>query len=141
MCIRDRSYNDIQKLIWEKFLCNVTFSAPCTVFEKTVGELMDDPSAWPIALGAMYEAYKIGIAKKIDFSFNDPVEYVSKFGANLRNARPSMFLDHLANKRSEIMFINGRVPNLGREVGVPTPFNATLTALILNRENQFVDTI
>ena len=52
-----------------------------------------------------------------------------------------MFLDHLANKRSEIMFINGRVPNLGREVGVPTPFNATLTALILNRENQFVDMI
>ena len=136
-----QSYHDIQKLIWEKFLCNVTFSAPCTVFEKTVGELMDDPSAWPIALGAMYEAYKIGIAKKIDFSFNDPVEYVSKFGTNLRNARPSMFLDHLANKRSEIMFINGRVPSLGKEVGVPTPFNSTLTALILNRENQFVDTI
>ena len=136
-----KAFEDIEQLIWEKFICNVTFSAPCTVFEKTVGELMDDPSAWPIALGAMYEAYKIGIAKKIDFSFNDPVEYVSKFGANLRNARPSMFLDHLANKRSEIMFINGRVPNLGREVGVPTPFNATLTALILNRENQFVDTI
>ena len=102
---------------------------------------MDDPGAWPVALGAMYEAYKIGITKKIDFSFNDPVEYVSKFGTNLRNARPSMFLDHLANKRSEIMFINGRVPNLGREEGVHTTINATLNALILNRENHFVDTI
>ena len=100
---------------------------------------MDDPSAWPVALGAMYEAYKIGIAKNIDFSFDDPVEYVSSFGENLRNARPSMFLDHLANKRSEIMFINGKVPNLGREVGIPTPFNDTLTALVINKEKKFMD--
>ena len=134
-----QAYQDIQKLIWEKFLCNVTFSAPCTVFEKTVGELMDDPGAWSVALGAMYEAYKIGIAKNIDFSFDDPVEYVSSFGDNLRNARPSMFLDHLANKRSEIMFINGKVPNLGREVGIPTPFNDTLTALVINKEKKFMD--
>ena len=135
------AYEDIQKLIWEKFLCNVTFSAPCTVFEKTVGELMDDPLAWPVALGAMDEAYKIGTAKKINFSFNDPVQYVSKFGENLRNARPSMFLDHLAKKRSEIMFINGIVPNLGIEVGVSTPINSTLTALVLNRETQFTEII
>jgi 2-dehydropantoate 2-reductase len=134
-----QAYQDIQKLIWEKFLCNVTFSAPCTVFEKTLGELMDDTSAWPVALGAMYEAYKIGIAKKVDFSFDDPVEYVSKFGENLRNARPSMFLDHLANKRSEIMFINGKVPSLGREVGIPTPFNDTLAALVINKEKKFMD--
>ena len=60
-----QAYEDIQKLIWEKFLCNVTFSAPCTVFEKTVGELMDDPLAWPVALGAMDEAYKIGTAKRL----------------------------------------------------------------------------
>ena len=27
-----KGYEDIQQLIWEKFVCNVTFSAPCTVF-------------------------------------------------------------------------------------------------------------
>ena len=26
-------YNDIHQLIWEKFLCNVFLSAPCTAFE------------------------------------------------------------------------------------------------------------
>ena len=43
-------------------------------------------------------------------------------------------LDHLAKKRSEIMFINGIVPNIGIEVGVSTPINSTLTALVLNRK-------
>ena len=37
-------------------------------------------------------------------------------------------------ERSEIMFINGIVPNLGIEVGVSTPINSTLTALVLNRK-------
>ena len=52
-----------------------------------------------------------------------------------------MFLDHLAKKRSEIMFINGIVPNIGIEVGVSTPINSTLTALVLNRETQFREII
>ena len=62
---------------------------------------MDDPLAWPVALGAMDEAYKIGTAKKINFSFNDPVQYVSKFGENLRNARPSMFFGSSGKEKGQ----------------------------------------
>ncbi|GIT49070.1 MAG: hypothetical protein Ct9H300mP14_09980 [Gammaproteobacteria bacterium] len=39
-----KAFEDINQLIWEKFICNVTFSAPCTVFERTLGEIMSDPS-------------------------------------------------------------------------------------------------
>ena len=40
----------------EKFICNVTFSAPCTVFGGTIGEVMADPHAWKIALTCGLEA-------------------------------------------------------------------------------------
>jgi 2-dehydropantoate 2-reductase len=45
---RDAGFNveafaDIHRMIWEKFLCNVTLSAPCAVFDVTIGELMSNP--------------------------------------------------------------------------------------------------
>jgi 2-dehydropantoate 2-reductase len=51
-----RAFADINVMIWEKFLCNVTLSAPCAVFDVTVGELMADPEAWKVALGCTAEA-------------------------------------------------------------------------------------
>lgn len=132
-----KAFENITQLIWEKFLCNVTFSAPCTTFNVTVGELMDHPDRWPIALGAMREAYAIAQAKGVPLSFDDPVDYVTKFGAGMPNARPSMLLDHMAGRASELDAINGMVPVMGREMAIPTPYNDTLTALLRQRENAF----
>ena len=132
-----KAFENITQLIWEKFLCNVTFSAPCTTFNETVGELMADADHWAIALGAMNEAYEIACTKGIPLGFDDPVAYVTAFGAGMPHARPSMLLDHMTGRVSELDAINGIVPVLGREVGVATPFNDTLTAILRQREAQF----
>jgi len=132
-----RAFEDINQLIWEKFLCNVTFSAACTVFNCTVGELMNNPAHWEIALGAMQEAYSIGIAKNIAFSFDDPKAYVTAFGSKMPDARPSMLLDHLAHRPSELSAINGQVPVMGQVMGIATPYNEGLTAVVSEREACF----
>ncbi|MDH5797356.1 MAG: 2-dehydropantoate 2-reductase, partial [Paracoccaceae bacterium] len=132
-----RAFENITQLIWEKFLCNVTFSAPCTVFNETVGELMADPDHWAIALGAMTEAHKIAQAKNIPLGFDDPVAYVTAFGEGMPKARPSMLLDHMAGRVSELDAINGIIPVLGREVGLPTPYNDMLAAILRQRERGF----
>lgn len=132
-----RAYDDIRQLIWEKFICNVTFSAPCTVFGMTVGELMAHPERWAIALGAMQEAYALSRAKGINLSFDDPVAYVTAFGARMPDARPSMLLDHMARRPSELDAINGQVPVLGRAHCIPTPFNDVLVAVLRQREAEF----
>ncbi|MDU8925930.1 2-dehydropantoate 2-reductase [Alisedimentitalea sp. MJ-SS2] len=132
-----RAFDNITQLIWEKFLCNVTFSAPCTVFNETVGELMANPEHWAIALGAMREAHAIAVAKGIPLGFDDPVAYVTAFGSGMPKARPSMLLDHMAGRVSELDAINGIVPVLGREAGVKTPYNDTLSAVLRQRESLF----
>ncbi len=132
-----KAFEDINQLIWEKFLCNVTFSAPCTVFDCTIGELMANPAWWEIASGCTLEAHACGVAKNIAFSFDDPVAYVTAFGANMPDARPSMQLDHMAERRSEIDAINGMVPVLGRALGIATPYNETLSAIVRRREEAF----
>ena len=132
-----RAFADVTVMIWEKFLCNVTLSAPCATFDVTVGELMADADAWKVALGCTAEAYRLGLAKGVQFPFDDPLQYVSDFAATIPNASPSMRLDHLAGRRSEVDAINGQVVELSRELGLPAPYNETLCALLRRREALF----
>ena len=131
------AFADINQLIWEKYICNVMLSAPCTVYDCTVGELFADPDRRETAINAMLEAYEIGMAKGVAFSFDDPVAYATAFAEGIPHASPSMRLDHQARRRSEIDAINGMVPVLGVETGIDTPINAMLSAEVRRRENDF----
>jgi 2-dehydropantoate 2-reductase len=132
-----RAFDDIHQLIWEKFLCNVTLSAPCTVFDCTVGELMAQPDWREIALRCMHEAHVCGLAEGIRFSFDDPVHYVTDFAAMMPKASPSMRLDHMASRPSEIDAINAMVPVVAARHGLTAPFNQTLSAVVCAREAAF----
>ena len=132
-----RAFEDITQLIWEKFVCNVTLSAPCTAFDCNVGALMANEDAWEVALGCAREAHACGIAEGVNFSFEDVDRYVTDFATLMPNASPSLRLDHLAGKPSEIDAINGMVPVLGARHGIATPFNETLAAIVRAREAAF----
>jgi 2-dehydropantoate 2-reductase len=132
-----RAFADVTLMIWEKFLCNVTLSAPCAVFDVTVGELMANPESWQVALGCTAEAYRLGLAQGIEFPFEDPLRYVTDFAATIPNASPSMRLDQLARRRSEVDVINGQVVALSRELGLEAPYNETLCAILRRRESLF----
>jgi 2-dehydropantoate 2-reductase len=132
-----KAFTDVNVMIWEKFLCNVTLSAPCAVFDVTVGELMADEESWAVALGCTMEAYRVGVAQGVQFAFDDPRRYVTEFAATIPNASPSMRLDHLARRASEVDVINGQVVELSRELGFSAPYNETLCAILRRREARF----
>jgi 2-dehydropantoate 2-reductase len=132
-----RAFADIDRMIWEKFLCNVTLSAPTAVFDVTVGELMANTEAWAVAIGCMLEAHRLATARGVTFSFDDPVRYVTDFAATIPDASPSMRLDHLAGRPSEVDVINGMVVELSREAGLAAPYNESLCAVLRTREARF----
>ncbi len=132
-----KAYEDINQLVWEKFICNVTFSGPCTVFHRTIGEVMADPQSWLIAKGCGVEAYEAGRAKGVNITFDDPVDYITQFGTRMPDARPSMLLDHMDRRRSEIDAINGMVPVVAEEVGTQAPYNEVVSAIVRSREAEF----
>jgi 2-dehydropantoate 2-reductase len=132
-----KAFADIHLMIWEKFLCNVTLSAPCAVFDVTVGELMGNAESWAVALGCTTEAYQVGLAQGVQFAFDDPLPYVTDFAATIPNASPSMRLDHLAHRRSEVDVINGQVVELSRQLGLKSPYNETLCVVVRQRESRF----
>jgi len=103
-----KAFADIDQLIWGKYICNAAFSGPCTVFDRTLGELMADPASWSIAQGCALEVFALGQAK-----------------------------NHHAKRPSEIDAINGMAVELGRQLGIATPYNEVLSAVIRQREADF----
>jgi 2-dehydropantoate 2-reductase len=128
---------DIQCKIWEKLVCNCTYGASCTLTGLTVGEVQDDPAAMNTALSCAREADTVARALGIKLSYDDVEEYVRKFGATVRGARPSMAQDHLAKRRSEVDAINGAVVDFAEKNGLAAPVNKTVSDLIRARENHF----
>ena len=132
-----RCFDDIHQLVWEKFVCNVTFSGSCTIFECTIGGVLENEQAWKVASNCAAEAYAAGVAKGVHFSFDDPVAHVRQFGAKIPNSRPSMLQDYLAKRASEIDSINAMVPVVAREVGTAAPYNEVVTAIVKAKELAF----
>lgn len=131
------TFSDIHKMVWEKLICNVTYSGPCALTGLRVGEAQENPSAWSICAACANEAFQVARAKGIALDFDDPVAYVRAFGQKILNARPSMLLDHLAGRRAEIDNINGAIPREGAKVGVATPVNSVVVALLKAKESAF----
>ena len=129
-------FDNIDQLIWEKLICNAAFSGPCTIAEHTIGELIADPDMWHLAAGCATEAFRVARARGIDLDFDDPVGYVRAFGLRHAEARPSMLLDHLAGRASEIDALNGAIPPAAAAVNLTAPFNEAVSSVVRAKERR-----
>jgi 2-dehydropantoate 2-reductase len=127
-------FDDIDQLIWEKLICNCAYSGPCGLSDRTVGVVMADPDLSKVSAACASEGYAVARKKGVKLDFTDPVAYVRDFGSKIPNARPSVLLDLMAKRLSEIDVINGSVPRVGQQVGVAAPVNETVTALVKAKE-------
>ena len=133
---RVKVFDDIAQLVWEKLICNCAYSGPCGLTDHTVGEVMNDPDLSRVSAACAEEAFAVAKKKGVRLDFSDPIAYVRDFGSKIPNARPSVLLDLMAKRKSEIEVINGSIPRVGGEVGVAAPVNDALTALVLEKERR-----
>jgi len=131
---RVKVFDDIDQLVWEKLICNCAYSGPCGISERTVGEVMGDPDLARVSAACAQEGFDVAKKKDIKLGFDDPVAYVRDFGSKIPNARPSVLLDLLAGKKSEIGVINGSIHRVAQELGSAAPVNEAITALVLAKE-------
>jgi len=129
-------FDDIDQLIWEKLICNCAYSGPCGLMEYTIKQVLEDPDVSQVSAACASEGYAVAKAKGVKLDFTDPVAYVRDFGAKIPNSRPSVLLDLMAGRKSEIDVINGSIPRVGKQVGVAAPVNQTVTALVKAKETK-----
>ena len=77
-----------------------------------------------------------GVANGIRIDIDDTVAYVRDFGSKIPNARPSMLLDHMAGRMSEIEAINGAIAPAAQAAGLSAPFNTVVSALVRAKERR-----
>ena len=131
---RVRVFDDIDQLIWEKLLCNCAYSGPCGISGLTVGQVMSDPALSKISADCASEGFLVSQKKGIKLGFADPVKYIRDFGAKIPDARPSVLLDLLSKRKTEIDVINGSIPRVAAGLGMSAPVNAAVTALVKAKE-------
>jgi 2-dehydropantoate 2-reductase len=125
-----QTFADLEPVVWSKLIANVAFSAVCTVTGMRVGQVRQNPAAWAIATACVGEAVAVAAAKGITLLQDDPVGWVADFAAKIPNARPSMYQDVVAGRRSEIQSIHGGVVAEAEPLGVPVPTCALMVRLV-----------
>ena len=80
------------------------------------------------------------VAKKLGITLHgDPWELVEKGAKAPGKHRASMLQDVLARRQTEVDFMNGAIVAWGEQLGVPTPLNRALWALIKGLEHSWQD--
>lgn len=125
--------DNIESVIWTKFLLNCAINAICAVTGLRQGEIGHTPALDEFQDHIIDEALAVVAAKKMTLADPDIRASIKK-QCWLKFNKPSMLQHIEAGKRTEIDAINGALVREARKLGVPAPFNEALSLLIKGRE-------
>jgi 2-dehydropantoate 2-reductase len=120
---------DMPRQLWKKLAVNAAINAPTALTRLSNGALLDGPGA-EIARTAAREVALLAQAEGIDLSEKAVVEAVERVGEMTAANHSSMLQDIRGNHRTEIDAISGYIADRGQELGIETPVNTTLAALL-----------
>ena len=113
--------NDIITEIWEKFAINVSNNLPQAVLSCGIGAYSDSIYAGHIFKRLREEVVAVAAAKGITLSA-EADNFVSS-GIVSKAARYSTLQDLDAKRHTEVDMFAGAVVEMGKELGIPTPYN------------------
>ena len=116
--------------LWMKFILLAANASITAATRLPLGRLRDDPDLRAIFLAAWQEAIAVGRARGVAL----PADAIEKLLGFIGHAPPamkaSMALDLERGNRLELPWLGGKVVELGRELGVPTPTHSVLYAML-----------
>lgn len=119
--IHYRSTEFAREEMWSKFRLNVCNNLPQAILGAGVGCYADSEHMKAISDGLRSELEAVAAAKGIDMS---KLEASSKHGSPVRSsAKFSTLQDIEAGRHTEIDMFSGALMRMGRELGIPTPYN------------------
>jgi len=122
---------------WTKLIFNAANNALCAATGLTVGQLADVPSLLDLVSAVIAEGRSVASALGIELE-SDPRAMFDDAVEHAYGHRPSMLQDVAARRHTEIAVLNGGIVAEGRRVGVPTPANQSLVAIIEGIERSWL---
>lgn len=118
--------DDILFARWEKFTGLVAAAGACSVTRQPLGVVRDDPDIAPLLWDSMREAMAVGLACGVRLGPAVEAKWTAFAKGAPPHITPSMAVDLRAGNRLELRWLTGKVVELGRTHGVPTPVNAVI---------------
>src|ERR1700754_320653 len=116
--------------LWMKFILLASNASMMAATRQPIGKLRDDPDLRPIFAAAYKEVVDVGRAKGVALP-PDAVEQIVGFTSHMPPAmKASMALDLDRGNRLELPWLGGKVVELGRQLGVPTPTHGMMAAML-----------
>ena len=128
---------DIEADLWTKLITNVALNPVSAVARATYGRIVAFPEPRETVRQLTLECVAVARAAGIALPDVDYVQMVWTFAAKFEEVYSSTSQDLERGKRTEIDALNGFIVRRGTELGVPTPVNQALVALVKLREAQF----
>jgi 2-dehydropantoate 2-reductase len=120
---------DIRRSKWEKMCWNCVFNPITVLIDDHVAKALDHPEMMGVVRQIVGEVAAVAATLKVPLPPDMP-ERVVKATQEIRDIHTSMYDDWKAGRRTEIDYLNGFVVRKGRDLGIPTPVNEALTAMI-----------
>ncbi|HEY5130492.1 MAG TPA: 2-dehydropantoate 2-reductase [Bradyrhizobium sp.] len=116
--------------LWMKFILLASNAGIMALARQPIGKLRDDPDLRPIFLAAWREAIEVGRARGVALPA-DALERILDFTTHAPPAmKASMALDLERGNRMELPWLSGKVAELGRKLGIPTPTHSMMYAML-----------
>lgn len=116
--------------LWLKFILLATNASVMALTRRPIGELRDDPDIRPHFIAAYQEVIDVGRANGAALP-SDTLERMLGFNKNAPpTMKASMALDLDRGNRIELPWLGGKVVEMGRKLGVPTPTHSLMYAAL-----------
>ncbi len=125
-----RVAEDFEGELWTKMIMNCAWNAISALTRSAYGRLGRHPLGSELILAVTREAMAVAQAAGVRLPEIDLLAAVLKLRETMAQATSSTSQDIARGKRTEIDSLNGYLARRGAELGVPTPVNATLHALV-----------
>jgi len=120
---------DIRKSKWEKMCWNCVFNPITVLINDRVAKALDHPEMMDVIRQIVGEVAAVSATLKVPLA-PDVAEKTIQATQAIRDIHTSMYDDWKAGRRTEIDSLNGYIVQKGRELGIPTPVNEALTAMV-----------
>ena len=127
--------DDIQRVLWEKFVLLVAISATTAVTRKTIGVVRTDPDLRWLLETVMRETWMVGRKRGVALADDLVAKTLAQADSFTPDMRASMAADLEAGGRLEAPWLSGAVARMAREAGVEAIANRTIYAALKPYEN------
>jgi 2-dehydropantoate 2-reductase len=136
-----RISDNIEGELWTKLLWNCALNAVSALGRAKYGQIAANEEAQWVVEAVVYEVLAVARASRIQPpGLEDPKVALAaafKVATQMAEAVSSTGQDLMRGKRTEIDSLNGYISRRGAQLGVPTPVNHTLYALVKLTESSF----